>query len=297
MFGLANQLEDRHKRILKEFQPLDIPKVSVVQTESLQKVPNKRASVGDLSLKELDMLSNINVNSMETSPEKALLALDIVDLASILKSCQVISSEMNFELLLKQMLGIILENSGADSGVIIVKENTSFSIVGRGSQQDECDIYSTPKLLSEEEDSILTRISQYAIHTEKSLFIVDVQEDPRFSDGTAQAKSCICTPIIHKSAVVGCIYIEAPIGSLTSRHEIVLRLLSQQIGISVTNALLFKSIQKVTHANVKMIESQKAALEEARKSKEAALHAMKLKADFLANMSHELRTPFSGSTM
>ncbi|KAG0808632.1 hypothetical protein G6F20_009421 [Rhizopus arrhizus] len=294
MFGLANQLEDRHKRILKEFQPLDIPKVSVVQTESLQKVPNKRASVGDLSLKELDMLSNINVNSMETSPEKALLALDIVDLASILKSCQVISSEMNFELLLKQMLGIILENSGADSGVIIVKENTSFSIVGRGSQQDECDIYSTPKLLSEEEDSILTRISQYAIHTEKSLFIVDVQEDPRFSDGTAQAKSCICTPIIHKSAVVGCIYIEAPIGSLTSRHEIVLRLLSQQIGISVTNALLFKSIQKVTHANVKMIESQKAALEEARKSKEAALHAMKLKADFLANMSHELRTPFSG---
>jgi signal transduction histidine kinase len=43
-----------------------------------------------------------------------------------------------------------------------------------------------------------------------------------------------------------------------------------------------------------MIENQKAALEEARKSKEAALHAMKLKADFLANMSHELRTPFSG---
>ncbi|KAG1239398.1 hypothetical protein G6F68_018650 [Rhizopus microsporus] len=141
----------------------------------------------------------------------------------------------------------------------------------------------------------MTRISQYAIHTQKSLFIVDIQQDSHFSDGsTSQAKSCICTPIIHKSAVVGCIYIEAPIGSLTSRHEIVLRLLSQQIGISVTNALLFKSIQTVTYANVKMIENQKAALEEARRSKEAALHAMKLKADFLANMSHELRTPFSG---
>ncbi|CAO3684362.1 unnamed protein product [Rhizopus stolonifer] len=294
MQGLANQVKEKHASLLKDFQPLDIPKSALVQTESLQRVP-KRDSVGDLSLKELDMLYNINVNSMHTSPEEALLALDIVDLASILKSCQVISSEMNFELLLKQMLEIILENSGADSGVIIVKENTSFSIVGRGSQQDECDIFSKPRPLSEEEESMMTRISQYTIHAQKSLFIVDVQQDPRFSDGTDdQTKSCICTPIIHKSAVVGCIYIEAPMGSLTSRHEIVLRLLSQQIGISVTNALLFKSIQKVTYANVKMIENQKAALEEARKSKEAALHAMKLKADFLANMSHELRTPFSG---
>ncbi|KAG1527032.1 hypothetical protein G6F52_001904 [Rhizopus delemar] len=294
-YGSANLVKKKHKVFLEGIQPLNLPKATAaVQTDSLQKTLDKRESVGDLSLKELDMICNLSMNSMETSPEEALLTLDIVDLASILKSCQVISSEMNFELLLKQMLGIILENSGADSGVIIVKENTNFFVVGRGSQQDECDIYSKPKLLSEEADSIMTRISQYAIHTQKSLFIVDVQ-DSHFSDGsTSQAKSCICTPIIHKSAVVGCIYIEAPIGSLTSRHEIVLRLLSQQIGISVTNALLFKSIQTVTYANVKMIESQKAALEEARRSKEAALHAMKLKADFLANMSHELRTPFSG---
>ncbi|KAI9276579.1 hypothetical protein BY458DRAFT_585506 [Sporodiniella umbellata] len=294
MFGRANQVEERHLHLIKESQHLDIPKSSVAQTESLQRVPNKRDSLDDLSLKQLDTICNTNVNSINTSPEEALLALDIVDLASILKSCQVISSEMNFELLLKQMLEIVLENSGADSGVIIVKENTSFSIVGRGSQQDECDIFSKPRPLSEEEESMMTRISQYTIHAQKSLFIIDVQKDSRFSDGSGQTKSCICTPIIHKSAVVGCIYIEAPIGSLTSRHEIVLRLLSQQIGISVTNALLFKSIQKVTYANVKMIENQKAALEEARKSKEAALHAMKLKADFLANMSHELRTPFSG---
>ncbi|CEG69168.1 hypothetical protein RMATCC62417_05289 [Rhizopus microsporus] len=294
MFGRAAQLENKYQDLLQELQPFDIPKTAIIQTESLQKITDKRESVGDLSLKELNMLYNINVNCMQTSPEEALLALDIVDIASILKSCHVISSEMNFEILLKQMLGIILENSGADSGVIIVKENTSFYIVGRGSQQDGCDIYSKPKLLSEEADSTLARTSEYAIHAQKSLFIVDVQQDARFSDGTAQAKSCICTPIIHKSAVVGCIYIEAPIGALTSRHEIVIRLLSQQIGISITNALLFKSIQKVTLANVKMIESQKAALEEARKSKEAALHAMKLKADFLANMSHELRTPFSG---
>jgi signal transduction histidine kinase len=43
-----------------------------------------------------------------------------------------------------------------------------------------------------------------------------------------------------------------------------------------------------------MIETQKLALEEARKSKEAALRATHLREIFLANMSHEIRTPFSG---
>ncbi|KAI9244307.1 hypothetical protein BY458DRAFT_447847 [Sporodiniella umbellata] len=292
--GLALHIEKKHREFLQEFEPLDTPKMTAVQTDTPQTKLTKKESVGDLSFDEVDMLCNLSVNSMKTSPEEALSTLDIVDLASILKSCQLISSEMDIQLLLKQMLGIVLENSGADSGVIIVKEDTSFFIHGRGSQQNEYDIYNEPKLLSEEEESVMTRISQYAIQTQKSLFVVDVQQDPRFSDETMISKSCICTPIIHKSTVVGCIYIEAPIGSLTSRHEVVLRLLSQQIGISITNALLFQRVQKVTHANLKMIESQKAALEEARKSKEAALHAMKLKADFLANMSHELRTPFSG---
>ena len=43
-----------------------------------------------------------------------------------------------------------------------------------------------------------------------------------------------------------------------------------------------------------MIEMQKEALEEARKSKEAAVKATRLREIFLANMSHEIRTPFSG---
>ncbi|CEP10830.1 hypothetical protein [Parasitella parasitica] len=300
LFGKANHLELKYRSLLLQESSSSsseqATKDASVQTETFQTIV-KRESISDLTVPEPYSADTFNsqANSVNnTSPEETLLTLDVVDLASILKSSQVISSEMNFELLMKQMLGIILENSGAESGVIIVKENTSFLIVGCGSQTHGCEIFTKPKPLSEEADSIITRVSHYAIHAQESLFIVDVQQDSRFSDCTTQAKSCICTPIIHKTAIVGCIYIEGAVGSLTCRHEVVLRLLSQQIGISVTNALLFKSIQKVTYANVKMIENQKAALEEARKSKEAALHAMRLKADFLANMSHELRTPFSG---
>jgi signal transduction histidine kinase/predicted ATPase/CheY-like chemotaxis protein len=292
VYGRVNQLTQLYKQVLNKSAFSDQHRDISVQTEPIPSL-SKRDSIGDFALSEPES-DNQHHQQQQESPEETLLSLDVVDLASIIKSSQVISSEMNFDLLLKQMMGIILENSGAESGVIIVKENTSFLIVAGGSQTDGCEIYHTPKKLQDEADSIVTRISQYAIHSQETLFIVDVKQDSRFSDCTTQAKSCLCTPIIHKSAIVGCIYIEGAIGTLTSRHKTVLQLLSQQIGISVTNALLFKSIQKVTYANVRMIENQKAALEEARKSKEAALHAMKLKSDFLANMSHELRTPFSG---
>ncbi|KAG0180179.1 hypothetical protein DFQ28_001693 [Apophysomyces sp. BC1034] len=284
--GKADHLERRHGSHVSTTPTKD----AEVQTEAYSMTPRQN-SFEDLSL--VEPYTDVAVNTL-TTPEETLLSLDVVDLASILKSSQVISSEMNFELLMKQMLGIILENSGAEAGVIIIKEDTSFLIMGCGSQTKGCEIHMTPRLLSEEADSTMTRIAHYVLHSEESMLIPDIQLDSRFSDFGTAAKSVICTPIAHKTAIVGCIYIEGAVGSLTSRHEVVLRLLSQQIGISVSNALLFKSVQAVTYANVKMIENQKAALEEARMSKEAALRAMKLKADFLANMSHELRTPFSG---
>lgn len=77
-----------------------------VQTEPLSSsstLPN-RDSVSDFSLAE--QFLHTDISNREATPEETLLALDVVDLASILKSSQVISSEMNFELLMKQMLQV-----------------------------------------------------------------------------------------------------------------------------------------------------------------------------------------------
>ncbi|KAI7853030.1 hypothetical protein BDC45DRAFT_174217 [Circinella umbellata] len=230
--------------------------------------------------------------------ENTLLTLDILDMASILKSSQVMSSEVKFDALLSSMVGIILENSGAECGAIIVKEE-KYGVCAYGNQHDGTTTYEPPRPLLEDDELVSSRIINHTIHTGESIFIRDIQQDTRFAVGpwykrSGPNKSVICMPIIHKSAMTGCLFIEGSVGVFTQRHVTVLSLLCQQMGISITNAFLFKSVQRVTMANMRMIEMQKQALEDARKSKEAAVRATRLREIFLANMSHEIRTPFSG---
>lgn len=56
-----------------------------------------------------------------------------------------------------------------------------------------------------------------------------------------------------------------------------LTLLCQQASISISNALLFRSVQAGTRENLKMITAQREALETARRSREDALKATKVR--------------------
>ena len=120
----------------------------------------------------------------------------------------------------------------------------------------------------------------------------------------------IALPILHgnEQTLLGSLFIEGPPNSFTHRNLTVLRLLVNQISISIANALLFKKLEKVSATNLSMLEIQKQALSQAReaerKAKLAEAKAMemvrlkeeaaKAKSMFLANVSHELRTPLNG---
>ncbi|KAI9259730.1 hypothetical protein EDC94DRAFT_542589 [Helicostylum pulchrum] len=298
-YGKANHLGVKYSSLLSEYDDNRIESHDTgVQTDPFPFLGPQ----GTWSTSSMGQINTINEPFVsETIPpvttEQTLLTLDILDMASILKSSQVISSEVKFDSLLKSMMAIILENSGADCGAIIVKEE-KYGMCAYGSQQDGSMTFDPPRPVADDDGLVSSRIIHHTINTGESIFIHNVDQDARFAVGPwyerVGSKSVICMPIIHKSALAGCLFIEGSSGIFTQRHITVLSLLCQQMGISITNAVLFKSVQRVTMANMRMIEMQKQALEDARKSKEAAVRATRLREIFLANMSHEIRTPFSG---
>jgi signal transduction histidine kinase len=149
----------------------------------------------------------------------------------------------------------------------------------------------------------------------EAVFLYNILEDERFSSVSEdfmkrapEGRSVICLPILRGGKLLGSIYIEGPPNSLTDRNLTVLRLLVDQISISLANALFLKQIEKVSSENAAMIQMQKAHLEKLqvseRRAKDAEAiavknmqlkeEAAKAKSMFLANVSHELRTPLNG---
>lgn len=102
--------------------------------------------------------------------------------------------------------------------------------------------------------------------------------DARFLAESSQTaiKSVICLPIFsNRGQTFGAVYVSTKY-SFPENTLTILTLLCEQASVSVSNALLVRSVQAGTRENLKMISAQKNALETARKSREDALKATKV---------------------
>ncbi|KAH9908041.1 putative histidine kinase HHK1p [Xylariomycetidae sp. FL2044] len=258
-----------------------------------------------------------------TQPEAGagLPALDMIDLHAILVSSQVISSVLQVDILLKTMCDVILQTCGgsATQAAIVVQdedeEEDSWCIAASGDPDRgaEAHIPGQPLIGS---SLVAENVILYCTRFREIVFIPDLINDERFgnvSDLWLQrnplSKAVIAIPICHGSKpLLGVLYLEGVPGSFTDRNVTVLQLLVNQIGISYSNALAMKGIEKVSKENVSMVEIQKRALAqaldaetkaknaeaEANRNVKIAEEAAKAKSIFLANVSHELRTPLNG---
>lgn len=248
-----------------------------------------------------------------------LPALDMLDLTSILESSQVISSVLQVDQLLKTMCEIILQNCGglATSAAIVVEEDDpiGWSIAASGDPERGAEAH-IPGIPLNETALVAEGVILYCVRFREVCFVPDLIRDERFSNVTDHwaarnpvSKSVIAIPIVHGSKpLLGVLYLEGEPNAFTDRNLTVLQLLVNQIGISYSNALTLKEVEKVSAFNNSMVDVQKAALAkaleaekqaniakaEALRNVKLAEEAAKAKSIFLANVSHELRTPLNG---
>jgi signal transduction histidine kinase len=245
-----------------------------------------------------------------------LVGLDMIDLASILESSQLLSSELNVENLLNKLTEIIVDSTGADlCGICVEDEKGGWCVAATGTPQGtNCPPSGIP--IEQIDDPVGKQVTLYALRFKEQVFVRNVLDDERFAnvpqswlDANPEGVSAIALPVLHgNNVLMGSLYCQAPPNVFTERTVTLLKLLVNQIAISIANALLFKRVEKVSASNSSMLQVQKEALAQARaaekKAKAAEAKAMemvrlkdeaaKAKSIFLANVSHELRTPLNG---
>ncbi len=239
-----------------------------------------------------------------------------LDLATVMKAAQALSGEIVLSNLLTTLMQILLENAGAETGILILEKDSKLFIEATGqANQDEIIVQqSIPVEVSQLPLSIINYVRQ----TQENVVLNDATREGIFTTNDyildRQPKSVLCAPIVHQGKLIGILYLENNLttGAFTAERVEVLQLLSSQAAISIENARLYQDLAaantdlKRSHEQLEnynktlemKVEERTLQLQQEvrdrQRAEEIAQSANRAKSEFLANMSHELRTPLNG---
>jgi PAS domain-containing protein len=186
-------------------------------------------------------------DKLRTTTNTATRSGEVLDLATIMKASQAISSEIVLDKLLATLMKILIENAGGQLGYLILETEGQLLIEASGSVDED----RVTVLQSIPIDSCLPRsIINYVARTRKTFLTNDAAHQGNFSNDpyikSHQTKSLLCTPLLDQGQLRGIVYLEnnLTVGAFTQERLEILQLLSSQAAIAITNAKLYTELQE-----------------------------------------------------
>ncbi|KAF9544305.1 hypothetical protein BGW38_009736, partial [Lunasporangiospora selenospora] len=183
------------------------------------------------------LYSNFHTSWMGSpeSPEADNVDLDMLDFTSVIDAMQAIASEIDLDPLLVKSLGVLNQSVGAKRCYILISQNQEFVLAASQGDLGRCESVKPPMGI-EQCSGLFHGVINYVINTSMSCLLTNARDDPRFSADEyvlqrAELRTVLCAPIIHKSAMVGVLYMEDfPERAFANRRMLVMNLLVQQLG-------------------------------------------------------------------
>jgi predicted ATPase/signal transduction histidine kinase len=170
-----------------------------------------------------------------------------LDLATVTRASQAISSEIDLDRLLARMMRIILLNAGANRGFLILEAEEDFRIEAAASSEGSEVELDRKRSLADAD--LAVSIVRHVLRSGENIVLEDAHRNSPFSSDPhvvrRRLKSVLCTPIRHKDELVGVLYLENEhaAAAFTEARTEVLQILLSQAAISLENARYYNELK------------------------------------------------------
>src|SRR4029077_12457101 len=195
-----------------------------------------------------------------------------LDLETVMKASQAVSSEIVLEQLIETLMVIGVEHAGAERGLLILSHGEELRIAAEartGRDGVEVELQHALVTPSDLPDSLV----RYVIRTRESVILDDASTQNLFSQDEyvrqRRPRSALCLPLVKQVNLVGILYLEnslAP-GVFTPKRLAMLELLASQAAISLDHARLYANLGRL-NAELTQENSDRRKAEEALRASE-----------------------------
>jgi PAS domain S-box-containing protein len=183
-----------------------------------------------------------------------------LDVATVVKASQAVSSEIVLSKLIERLMTIALENAGADRGLLILPADDDHLIQAEAKAAgDQIEVVLCQKLITGV--TCPESIVRYVVRTRESVILDDASRPNIFSGDDylrgRPAKSILCLPLIKQGRLTALLYLENTLSSYAFSPDriAILELLAAQAAISLENTRLYSDLQEREAKVRRLVES------------------------------------------